>query len=99
MHLHKNISTIYLLWSYCIEKLFCCYTGKVSDRYVVGMGRFKGGSKSVCTVSFFYKKLRSSLVPLFKERGAAVCFPRFGTHRCRGTEANEFVGFAVGYDR
>ncbi len=51
--------------------------------------------KSACTMSFFYKKLRSRLVPLFKERGAAVCFPRFGTHRCRGTEANEIVGFML----
>ncbi len=29
---------------------------------------------------FSMKKLRSSSVPLFEERGAAVCFPRFGTH-------------------
>ncbi len=35
------------------------------------------------------KKLRSRPVPLFEERGASVCFPRFGTHRCRGTEVNE----------
>ncbi len=40
-----------------------------------------------------------SPVPLFEERGAAVCFPRFKTHRCRGTEANEIVGFAVGGGR
>ncbi len=43
--------------------------------------------------------VHSRLVPLFKERGAAVCFPRFGTHRCRGTEAIEIAGFAVGYGR
>ncbi len=55
--------------------------------------------KSACTVSFFYEKAPLSSVPLFKERGAAVCFPRFGTHRCRGTEANEIVGFAVGCGR
>ncbi len=36
---------------------------------------------------------------LFEERGAAVCFPRFGTHRRRGTEAIEIAGFAVGYGR
>ncbi len=40
-----------------------------------------------------------SPVPLFEERGAAVCFPRFKTHRCRGTEANEIVGFTVGCGR
>ncbi len=40
-----------------------------------------------------------SSVPLFEERGAAVCFPRFDTHRCRGTEAIEIAGFAVGYGR
>ncbi len=39
-----------------------------------------------------YRKLSSSPVPLFEERGAAVCFPRFKIHRCRGTEANEIVG-------
>ncbi len=43
--------------------------------------------------------VHSRLVPLFKERGVAVCFPRFGTHRCRGTEAIEIAGFAVGYGR
>ncbi len=47
----------------------------------------------------FYEKTLLSSVPLFEEREAAVCFPRFGTNRCRGTEANEIVGFAVGYDR
>ncbi len=40
---------------------------------------------------FFYEKAPLSSVPLFEERGAAVCFPRFGTHRCRGTEADEIV--------
>ncbi len=46
--------------------------------------------KSACTVSFFYEKRSAPRsVPLLKERGAAVCFPRFGTHHCRGTEANE----------
>ncbi len=48
---------------------------------------------------FFYKKAPLSSVPLFEERGTAVCFPQFGTHRCRGTEANEIVGFAVGSGR
>ncbi len=43
-----------------------------------------------------YEEAQLSPVPLFEERGAAVCFPRFKTHRCRGTEANEIVGFAVG---
>ncbi len=52
-----------------------------------------------CTMSFLYEKAPFSSVPLFEERGAAVCFPRFGTHRCRGTEAIEIAGFAVGYGR
>ncbi len=46
-----------------------------------------------------YEEAQLSPVPLFEERGAAVCFPRFKTHRCRGTEANEIVGFAVGCGR
>ncbi len=33
--------------------------------------------QSACTVS--YKKAPFSSVPLFEERGTAVCFPRFGT--------------------
>ncbi len=41
---------------------------------------------------FFYEKAPLSSVPLFEERVAAVCFPRFGTHCCRGTEANEIAG-------
>ncbi len=52
--------------------------------------------KSVCTVSFFYEKAPLSSVPLFKERGAAVCFLRFWTHRCRGMEANELLVLAFG---
>ncbi len=55
--------------------------------------------QSACTVSFLYEKAPFSSVPLFEKRGAAVCFPRFGTHRCRGTEAIEIAGFAVGYGR
>ncbi len=50
--------------------------------------------QSACTV-----RAPFSSVPLFEERGAAVCFPRFDTHRCRGTEAIEIAGFAVGYGR
>ncbi len=37
----------------------------------------------------FSIKAPLSSCPSFEERGAAVCFPRFGTHRCRGTEVNE----------
>ncbi len=36
---------------------------------------------------------------LFEERGSAVYFPRFESHRCRGTEENEIVGFAGGSGR
>ncbi len=42
--------------------------------------------QSACTV-----RAPFSSVPLFEERGAAVCFPRF--------EAIEIAGFAVGYGR
>ncbi len=45
MYLHQKISTMYLLWSYCIVKhllLLTWDTGKVRDRFG-GMGRFKGG--------------------------------------------------------
>ncbi len=52
-----------------------------------------------CIVSGSLEEAQLSPVPLFEERGAAVCFPRFKTHRCRGTEANEIVGFAVGCGR
>ncbi len=38
-------------------------------------------------------------VPLFEEGEAAVCFPQFRTHRCRGTEENEIVGVAGGSGR
>ncbi len=46
-----------------------------------------------------YEEAPLSPVLLFEERGAAVCFPRFKTHRCRGTEENEIVGFAGGSSR
>ncbi len=48
---------------------------------------------------FFYEKAPLSSVPLFEERGAVVCFPQFGTHCCRGTEADGIMGFAVGSGR
>ncbi len=34
--------------------------------------------------AFSFEKAPLSSVPLFKERGAAVYFPQFGIHRCRG---------------
>ncbi len=43
-----------------------------------------------------YEEAQLSPVPLFEERGAAVCFPRCGTHRCRGTEV---MKLAVGCGR
>ncbi len=52
--------------------------------------------QSACTVSFFYEKAPLLSVSLFEEGGAAVCFPRFKTHGCRGTEGNELVGLAGG---
>ncbi len=46
-----------------------------------------------------YEDALLSPVPLFEERGAAVCFPRFKSHRCRGTEENEIVGLLGGSSR
>ncbi len=46
--------------------------------------------------AFFYEKAPLSSVSLFEEGGAAVCFPRFKTHCCRGTEGNELVGLSGG---
>ncbi len=46
-----------------------------------------------------YEDAPLSPVPLFEERGAAVCFPRFKSHRCRGTEDIEIVGLAGGSSR
>ncbi len=46
-----------------------------------------------------YKKALFSSVPLFEERGSAVCFPRSGTHRDWGTEEKEIVGLAGGSGR
>ncbi len=40
---------------------------------------------------FSMRKLRFHL-SLFEEGGAAICFPRFRAHCCRGTEENELVG-------
>ncbi len=47
MYLHQKISTIFLLWSYCIctqntSAAIEVDTGKVRDRFG-GIGRFKGG--------------------------------------------------------
>ncbi len=46
-----------------------------------------------------YEKAPFSSVPLFEERGSAVCFPWFGNHRVQGTEENEIVGHAGGSGR
>ncbi len=53
----------------------------------------------ICRHWVFYEKALLSSVPLSEERVAGVCFPRFGTHRCRGTEENEIVAFTVGSGR
>ncbi len=64
--------------------IFCL--GKEHTRDVLG------GKICMHCEPFFYEKAPLSSVPLFGERGAAVCFPRFGTHRCWGTEENESWG-------
>ncbi len=48
---------------------------------------------------FLDEKAPLSSVSLFEEGGAAVCFPRFRTHCCRGTEGNDLVGLAGGAGR
>ncbi len=45
------------------------------------------------------RTLRSRLSLFSRKVGAAVCFPRFNSHRCRGTEENEIVGLAGGSSR
>ncbi len=45
---------------------------------------------------FSMRKLRSRLSLFSRKGGAAVCFPRFKAHCCRGTEGNELVGLAGG---
>ncbi len=57
------------------------------------------GAICVHCEQFSMKKAPLSSVPLFEERGSDVCFPRFGTHRGRGTEENEIVGLAGGSGR
>ncbi len=47
----------------------------------------------------FLWKSSALVCPSFQGKSVSVCFPRFETHRCRGTEAIEIVGFAVGYGR
>ncbi len=48
--------------------------------------------------AFSMKKLRSRPFPPSRKEGQPVCFPQFGTHCCRGTEANEIVGCGCGLD-
>ncbi len=48
---------------------------------------------------FLDEKAPLSSVSLFEEGGAAVCFPQFRTHCCRGTEGNDLVGLAGGAGR
>ncbi len=61
--------------------------------------RFPRGGNLRALWAFFYEKAPLTSVPLFKEGGVAICFPRFRTHRCRGTKENEIVGFAGGSGR
>ncbi len=61
--------------------------------------RFPRGGNLRALWAFFYEKAPLTPVPLFKEGGVAVCFPRFRTHRYWGTKENEIVGFAGGSGR
>ncbi len=56
--------------------------------------QYKGRRKNTSSTSFVFTDCFVWSVH-FEERGAAVCFPGFGTHRCRDTEENEIVGFTV----
>ncbi len=67
------------------------------DRCVFCLGEEHARDVFEGAICVHYEKAPFLSVPLFEERGAAVCFPRFGTHRCRGTEAIEIAGFAVGW--
>ncbi len=67
------------------------------DRCVFCLGEEHARDVFEGAICVHYEKAPFLSVPLFEERGVAVCFPRFGTHRCRGTEATEIAGFAVGW--
>ncbi len=62
------------------------------DRCVFCLGEEHARDVFEGAICVHCEKAPFSSVPLFEERGAAVCFPRFGTHRCRGTEAIEIAG-------
>ncbi len=50
----------------------------------------------VCARSMHAMSSRGQSACTGLSREAAVCFPRFKTHCCRGTEGNELVGLAGG---
>ncbi len=82
-----------------VSSLFDTWWHTWSLRLLYGRGAHtrchRGGNLRALWV-FLYEKAPLSSVSLFEEGGAAVCFPRFKTHCCRGTEGNELVGLAGG---
>ncbi len=82
-----------------VSSLFDTWWHTQSLRLLFGRGartRCSRGSNLRALWVFLYEKAPLSSVSLFEEGGAAVCFPRFKTHCCRGTEGNELVGLAGG---
>ncbi len=82
-----------------VSSLFDTWWHTQSLRFLFGRGartRCSRGSNLRALWVFLYEKAPLSSVSLFEEGGAAVCFPRFKTHCCRGTEGNELVGLAGG---
>ncbi len=107
VHSGRNTVFLYLSWRalarrlrLCVDPCPCYLTpDDTHDRCVFCLGEEHARDVFEGAICVHCEKAPFSSVPLFEERGAAVCFPRFGTHRCRGTEAIEIAGFAVGYGR
>ncbi len=81
---------VLVIWHLMTHTIFASFVWARSTHAMSSRGQ------SACTVSFFYEKAPLSSVSLFEEGGTAICFPRFKTHCCWGTEGNELVGHAGG---
>ncbi len=107
VHSGRNTVFLYLSWRALARRLRLCVDpcpryltpDDTHDRCVFCLGEEHARDVFEGAICVHCEKAPFSSVPLFEERGTAVCFPRFGTHRCRGTEAIEIAGFAVGYGR
>ncbi len=105
VHSGRNTVFLYLSWRALARRLRLCvdpcprYLTPDDTHTIFASFVWARSTHAMSLRGEFACTVHSRLVPLFKERGVAVCFPRFGTHRCRGTEAIEIAGFAVGYGR